>query len=187
LWAGLAAISELKKDKLPIPIRYILVTREQNPYGWRLRDLAKELDIQSELVIFERGVPQKDLWGLYVMSDVYLQPSKAEGLGLPVLDAMACGIPCVATDTGALHELLENGRGHLILSEYEFRDVWGNEARSMINISSIKKSLWTEATTPNPKNPPMERYALEYVQSRTWDIPAKQLYLSIKEILHEPA
>ena len=179
LWAGLEAISRLKKE-IDKPLRYIVVTREQNPYGYKLRDLVKDLDIKNEYICFERGIPQKDLWGLYAISDVYLQPSKAEGLGLPVMDAMACGIPVVATDTGALHELLEN-RGWLIPAEYSFRDVWGNSKRDMISIDKLKDALY--ALSLLGKSPLPTSIPLEYIQSRTWDIPAQQLDTAIKEIL----
>ena len=180
LWAGLKAISLLKRD-VDKPIRYVLVTREQNPYGWKLRDLIKDLDIKEEVIIFERGLPQKDLWGLYVASDVYLQPSKAEGLGLPVLDSMACGIPCVATDTGALHELL-HGRGWLIIPEYEFTDVWGNEKRSMISVDGTTRIL--QGLSKEIDALPSV-ISLGYARSRTWDISAKQLDEKLKEITNE--
>ena len=77
-------------------------------------------------MIVERGVDTTQLRNLYVASDAYLSTSKAEGLGIPILEAMACGIPVVATDTGAITELLEDGRGFLVEPEYKFRDVWGN-------------------------------------------------------------
>lgn len=179
LWAGIAAVSRLKKE-VTRPIKYVMVTREHSPFGWKLRDLAIEYDINQELIIFERGMPQKDLWGLYAVSDVYLQPSKAEGLGLPVLDAMACGVPVVATDTGAMHELLEN-RGFLIQPEYSFRDVWGNSKRDMINIEHTKSALYSLYLAEKiPQSIPME-----YVRSRTWDIPVEQLDSKIKELLNE--
>lgn len=179
LWAGMKAVSLLKKE-IDRPIRYIMVTREQSPFGWRLRDLAVTLDINQEWLCFERGVPQKDLWGLYAVSDVYLQPSKAEGLGLPVLDAMAAGIPVVATDTGAMHELLEN-RGLLIPSEYTFTDVWGNSKRDMIHVEYAKdalKSIYLAGSVP-------QSIPLEYVKSRTWDIPVQQMHNKMEELLRE--
>lgn len=182
LWAGMKAISLLKKE-IERPIRYLLVTREGNPYGWRLRDLAKSLDIVDELVIYERGIPQKDLWGLYAVSDVYLQPSKAEGLGLPVMDAMACGVTVVATDTGALHELLEN-RGVLVPPAYEFIDVWGNSLRSMISVEYLLSSLKSLSLINDIRVP--QTIPLEYIRSRTWDIPAKQFDDAVREILDEP-
>lgn len=182
LWAGLEAIALLKQN-VERPIRYILVTREQNPYGWRLKDMIKDMDIQQEVILYERGMPVADLWGLYAVSDVYLQPSKAEGLGMPVLDAMACGLEVVATDTGAMHELLENGRGWLISSAYTFRDVWGNSQRDMIDVSMTKEIL---KFLSNGDAETIKDLPISYARSRTWDIPAKQLDTVIKELLDEP-
>lgn len=179
LWAAMKAISLLKKE-IERPIKFILVTREQSPFGWKLRDLAVTLDINQEYTPFERGIPQKDLWGLYAVSDVYLQPSKAEGLGLPVMDAMACGIPVVATDTGAMHELLDK-RGWLIPAEYEFSDVWGNSKRSMIDIELTKSALVSISRVENNKEI-ITNQALEYIRSRTWDIPVKQMHDKIEEL-----
>lgn len=182
LWAGMKVISLLKKE-IGRPIKYILVTREQNPYGWKLRDLARDLDIKEEYLVFERGIPQKDLWGLYAVSDVYLQPSKAEGLGMPVLDAMACGIPVVATKTGAMTELLEN-RGWLVDAEYEFTDVWGNSSRAMIDVEKAKELLRASLDDAHTSYT-YKQNALLYVRSRTWDIPAKQLHDEIERMFDE--
>ena len=180
LWGGMKAISLLKKE-LDRPIRYLLVTRENNPYGWRLRTLATSLDIQEEFVIYERGLPRKNLWGLYAVADAYLQPSKAEGLGLPVMDAMAAGVPVVATDTGALRELLDPDRGHLIPDEYSFTDVWGNSKRDMINsqLASDNLRAISEANCVHAD------VALEYIRSRTWDHPVKQVDDAIRKMFNE--
>jgi glycosyltransferase involved in cell wall biosynthesis len=179
LWSGMEAVSRLKKE-LDRPIKYIMVTREQSPYGWRLRDLAVKLGINQEYAPYERGMPQRDLWALYAISDAYLQPSKAEGLGLPVMEAMACGVPVVATDTGAMHELLD-GRGFLIPPEYVFTDVWGNSMRAMIDIELAKSSLKSIALAGKvPQDIP-----LQYIKGRTWDVAVQQLHNKIKEIYNE--
>jgi glycosyltransferase involved in cell wall biosynthesis len=44
-------------------------------------------------------------------ADVYILPSLVEGLSLSLLEAMACGLACIATDAGADGEVLENGAG----------------------------------------------------------------------------
>lgn len=47
-------------------------------------------------------------------SDVFILPSLAEGLSLSLLEAMACGLACVATDVGADGEVLEGGAGIVV-------------------------------------------------------------------------
>lgn len=44
-------------------------------------------------------------------ADVFILPSLVEGLSLSLLEAMACGVACLATDAGADGEVLENGAG----------------------------------------------------------------------------
>lgn len=44
-------------------------------------------------------------------ADVFILPSLVEGLSLSLLEAMACGVACIATDAGADGEVLENGAG----------------------------------------------------------------------------
>lgn len=48
-------------------------------------------------------------------ADVFILPSFVEGLSLSLLEAMACGVACLATDAGADGEVLENGAG-IVLS-----------------------------------------------------------------------
>lgn len=47
-------------------------------------------------------------------ADVFILPSLLEGLSLSLLEAMACGIACVATDAGADGEVLEDGAGVIL-------------------------------------------------------------------------
>jgi glycosyltransferase involved in cell wall biosynthesis len=50
-------------------------------------------------------VPQSELAGLYRGADCMMFPSRYEGFGLPVLEAMASGTPVVATTAGAIPEV----------------------------------------------------------------------------------
>lgn len=160
-------------------IRHILVTRVETDFGIKIRDMAVLMGINKELMTMNRGMPNSDLWALYALSDVFLLTSKAEGLGLPVMEAMSCGTPVVATDTGAIRELLENGRGFLVPSEYNFIDVWGNSLRKMFDIEQGARAIYTLFDNPEIEAPERAR---EYMETRTWDIPAEQLSKVIEDL-----
>jgi len=185
LWAGMNAVAKLKNDLKDRKIKYIMVTTELDDIpGYGLTDLSISEGIRNEYQRYKRGMPPEDLWALYALSDVYLQPSRAEGLGLPLLEAMGVGIPVVATNTGAMTELLEDGRGTLVDAEYEFIDVWGNSKRSMIDTTDCALALRDVALYPQNHIPEVNK-ALEYVQARKWNIPAKQVHNKIVEIFNE--
>lgn len=66
--------------------------------------IAMKLGI-VENVVFTDFVPEEDLVALYNGADVFLYPSFYEGFGLPVLEAMACGTPVVASNAGSIPEI----------------------------------------------------------------------------------
>lgn len=58
----------------------------------------------ADAVRFLDYVPEDDLVALYSTADVLAMPSAYEGFGIPVIEAMACGVPVVCSDGGALPE-----------------------------------------------------------------------------------
>jgi glycosyltransferase involved in cell wall biosynthesis len=184
LWASLSIVSKLKKAGNKI--RYVLVTREHSPVGHNLRDLCTSLDINKETLILERGITQEHLRSLYVSSDLFLLTSKAEGLGLPILEAMSCGLEVAATDTGAIHELLEDHRG-ILLEGYKlddmdgFIDVWGNSLRTLVNIGKAT----TIIDTYFKYNLPDTEKASKFMQEKNMDVPTETLRSKIEELTNE--
>lgn len=45
--------------------------------------------------------------GLYHLGDVYVYPSRLEGIGLTIAEAMACGLPAIVTNEGPMNEFVE--------------------------------------------------------------------------------
>ncbi|MEM1155430.1 MAG: glycosyltransferase family 1 protein [Pseudomonadota bacterium] len=75
--------------------------------GWKDKALMHYLQKlqQKGEVIYLDYVPEEDLPAIYAGASVFVYLSHYEGFGLPVLEAMSCGIPVVSADTSALPEL----------------------------------------------------------------------------------
>ena len=56
-------------------------------------------------VVRLRHVAELDLAALYQGADLFILPSKYEGFGLPILEAMAAGVPVISTHSGAVPEV----------------------------------------------------------------------------------
>ncbi len=70
----------------------------------RLKRLAKELHVRDRVVWLSK-VERDDLVSLIQGAGALLQPSIYEGFGLPVIEAMACGCPVIATDIPPFREI----------------------------------------------------------------------------------
>lgn len=66
--------------------------------------IARELGI-ADSVITPGWVAEEDRPLLYAAATVFVYPSRYEGFGLPVLEAMACGVPVVTTNAASIPEL----------------------------------------------------------------------------------
>ena len=166
--AAFEAVQLLKKVYGYEHLKYMLVTRENNLVGWKLRDLADQFDIHGELMIFERGMPFKELWALYAMADAFVMSSKAEGLNLPLLEAMAMEVPAIGTGCTGIKELIgnDNERGMLVYPEYTHIDPFGNGKRYWINASDLaqKLGLSFNSTSTDEK----VTNARKFVEDRNW-------------------
>lgn len=94
------AIAKLKKDK----IHYFIVGQGMN--NEELTDLAKDLGVNLHLLGY-----RTDICDIYHMADIFVFPSKREGLPVALMEAMACGLPCVASRIRGNTDLIEEGKG----------------------------------------------------------------------------
>ena len=70
-----------------------------------LRSQAAQLGI-IDRVDFIRQVPNSEIQAYYDRADVFLMATHYEGFCIPVLEAMAAGLPVIASDTGPIPEVL---------------------------------------------------------------------------------
>ncbi len=67
---------------------------------------ARKLGLSADDIIFVGYVPEDDLVALYGSCDAFVFPSLYEGLGLPVIEAMACGAPVIGSDNSSIREII---------------------------------------------------------------------------------
>ncbi len=96
------------------PARLLLVG--DGPEMGRLIALADELGIRERVHFLGS---QSDVAGLLAASDVFLLPSAQESFGLASLEAMAAGVPVVASRVGGIPEVVEDGTTGILADDLE--------------------------------------------------------------------
>jgi glycosyltransferase involved in cell wall biosynthesis len=103
----LKAIAKLKNRN----IKYLICG--QGPLENRLKELANELGLEEQLCLM--GF-RNDIEEICKVSDLFAFPSYREGLSLSLMEAMATGLPVVASDIRGNSDLVDDGKGGYLLN-----------------------------------------------------------------------
>lgn len=95
----LRAVAAIAPERRPV----LVMPGYQTGHERELRELAGRLDVAGD-VRFLPWVEPAELEGLYRLSACAAFPSLYEGFGLPVIEAMARGVPVACSDRGAVRE-----------------------------------------------------------------------------------
>lgn len=87
-----------------VPSRLVLVG--DGPERPRGMEKARELGVQSRVLFLGK---HQSVDELLACADLFLLPSKNESFGLAALEALACGVPVVGSNTGGLPEVVRHG------------------------------------------------------------------------------
>lgn len=96
-----------------LPFR-LLVVGSDNP---QLYGSVLSKNCLQDRVRFE--APRRDVLHFYAAADAYVGPSREDAFGLPVLEAMACGLPVIASARAGVSQGIEDGKTGLILQHPE--------------------------------------------------------------------
>lgn len=109
-------------------------------------------DIQpAENVVLAGYVPQEDLPFIYSTAEVFVYPSLYEGFGLPVLEAMSCGVPVVTSGISSLPEVA--GKAAILVDPLRVDEIAAGIEMAMkcrdklvaVGLAQSKKFSWQKA------------------------------------------
>lgn len=117
-----------------------------------LEELVKKFKIEN-IVTFVGRIPNKEVFEYMVASDVLVLPSLSEGFPNVILEAMASGLPIVATKVGGLPEIVNIGENGFLVEPKNseqiaekisllFKDEKLRKRISRNNIEEVKKYSW---------------------------------------------
>lgn len=88
----------------------------------RLEEKVKSLSV-DEHVVFAGFIPEAEKADHYRLADAYVMPSEGEGFGIVHLEAMACGVPVVASKIDGSREAVRNGKLGILVDPDDLEEV----------------------------------------------------------------
>jgi glycosyltransferase involved in cell wall biosynthesis len=98
----LRAFALLKKDNLSL-----VCIGKHTSYADEVLSLTKELGVEHQVKLLH-DVPNHYLPALFTNAAVFVYPSEFEGFGIPVLEAICCGVPVVTSNVSSMPEVAGN-------------------------------------------------------------------------------
>lgn len=130
----LRALAHLAADRVDVAL---VVSGGPGPLDAKLDNLADKLGVGSRWHRLGR-IPPAVLDGLYRQAVAMVFPSKYEGYGLPVVEAMVRGCPVVAADAGSLPEVVGSG-GRLV--DPDDVELWAGAIGELVGDADARRRL----------------------------------------------
>jgi glycosyltransferase involved in cell wall biosynthesis len=141
--------STIKRKRIDVLLEVLARVREEFPEARLVRvggpftpdqiRLIKRFNLEPAIIVLPH-LERKVLAAIYRQASLILQPSEAEGFGLPVVEAMACGTPVVASDIPALREVGGPACAYAPVGDVE---AWARSASDLINERTQHPDDWT--------------------------------------------
>jgi glycosyltransferase involved in cell wall biosynthesis len=119
--------------------RQLRLVRVGGPFTAVQQAMVRELGLSDAIVVLPT-LDRSTLAAVYRRSALLLLPSEREGFGLPVLEALACGTPVVASDVGALREV---GGYAAVYCPLDDIDAWHGVVSRLLDERAQQGAQWT--------------------------------------------
>ena len=136
--------------------------------GWKSEATYRERELSpyKDDILFIGRVSDKELVQIYNQAEIFVYPSLFEGFGLPPLEAMACGLPVIASDSSSLKEVI--GNAGILIPPDDFKEI-SKQISYILKNEKIKKKL--------------KEKSLKQAQKFSWEKTARETLKIYKEIM----
>jgi UDP-glucose:(heptosyl)LPS alpha-1,3-glucosyltransferase len=159
---GLAALLQSLALIRELPWKLLVVGKDvRDPYDKMIRDYG----ISNRVVFLP---PSPNVMQFYAAADAYVGPSLEDAYGLPIIEAMACGLPVVASSRAGAHEIITHAGDGIILHDPQNAEELAAALRSLITNPILCAQLGQHATRT--------------AQNHTWDRNAQATWEWLNEV-----
>lgn len=148
------------------------------------KDISDLIKPEDGIEVINRTVPAP---GLYGLGDIYIYPSRLEGIGLTICEALASGLPVITTDEPPMSEFVENGtNGFLVPVQRRYRRGDGYYWRiAEVSVERLaEQMLEASRMTPYELAEMRERTRAMAVAERDWTKNSRRISEVVEDDLH---
>lgn len=140
----------------------------RGPQKENLVELAKKLRIAKN-IDFVGLAPREELIKSYESADVFVLPSLSEAFGMVLIEAMAAGTPCIASDIVGPNEIIKHGKQGFLFPLKDYKAL-AERIIELISDDTLRRTM-----SRNSRKIAEEKY--------DWKVVARQIYNMYKKIL----
>lgn len=157
---------KMLRDNKKIDLKLVIVGVK----GWMYEPIFKEISINGleRDVLFCGHVPKEQLVRLYNAAAAFIYPSLYEGFGMPILEAMACGCPVVASKVSSMPEAC--GDAALLIDPK--------------NIEALSDAIY-KMITDEPLRKDLIRKGMNQAKKFSWQKTAEETLTVYRKTFHE--
>lgn len=139
---------------------FLFVVWGEGPERARLEKAIESQGLRDRFVLagYGNNLPQ-----CLVSCDCFVQPSRYESFGLAAAEAMACGVPVIASNVGGLPELLEDGRTGFLVPPDDPNAI-ARHLEFLAERSDLRQVMGVQAAQRIRQHFTIERMVREYLQ-----------------------
>ena len=107
--------------------------------GWKYEKIMKLVEQNKENIVLTGYIEEEDKISLYKMAEIFVFPSLYEGFGMPVLEAMACGVPVITSNVSSLPEVA--GKAAILVNPLKVEEMTDAYSKILSNEEFRKKMI----------------------------------------------